>query len=69
VAVIYDDVARQITTGVYCRRALNQLVGVEHFGPGEPERIRRGRFDRNVTVDDGRRCRLEPWGGDGGPMA
>ena len=35
VALIYDDRARPETTGVYCRRALERLVEVEHFRPDE----------------------------------
>jgi hypothetical protein len=58
VAIIFDDEARPDTTGVYCRRALGRLVGVEHFRPGEMSRIPRGRFDLHLNIDDGLRYRL-----------
>src|SRR5258708_4179910 len=40
VAVIFDNTARPGTTGVYCRRALGQLVEVEHFPPPEIHPLR-----------------------------
>jgi GT2 family glycosyltransferase/tetratricopeptide (TPR) repeat protein/2-polyprenyl-3-methyl-5-hydroxy-6-metoxy-1,4-benzoquinol methylase len=53
VALIFDDRARRETTGVYCRRALEKLVDVAHFLPGEHERIPRDSFDLYVNIDDG----------------
>ena len=41
VAIIYDDQARPDTTGVYCRRALEGLVKVEHL---PPEQLLSGRI-------------------------
>jgi hypothetical protein len=58
VAIIYDDEVRPDTTGVYCRRALGQLVQVEHFRPTELSRIPSGRFDLYLNIDDGLRYRL-----------
>jgi hypothetical protein len=45
VAIIFDSAQRPETTGGYCLRALNRLVEVEHFQPGELERVPRARFD------------------------
>jgi hypothetical protein len=53
VAVIFDTKARPETTGVYCRRALGQVVEVEHFLPGELGRIPRHGFDLYLQIDDG----------------
>ena len=54
VAIIYDDTVRPETTGVYCRRALEELVEVRHFQPLEGlERIPREGFDLYLNVDDG----------------
>ncbi|HEV3261711.1 MAG TPA: glycosyltransferase, partial [Gemmataceae bacterium] len=58
VALIFDNKARPETTGVYCRRALGQLVEVEHFLPGELARIPREGFDLYLNVDDGLEYRL-----------
>ena len=60
VAIIYDDQARPDTTGVYCHRALERLVEVEHVPPEEllSGRITPGRFDLYVNIDDGLRYRL-----------
>jgi GT2 family glycosyltransferase/2-polyprenyl-3-methyl-5-hydroxy-6-metoxy-1,4-benzoquinol methylase/tetratricopeptide (TPR) repeat protein len=55
VAIIYDDQVRRETTGVYCRRALGELVEVEHFTPADVGRIDAGRFDLFLNVDDGLR--------------
>ncbi|MDB5336757.1 MAG: wbbL 5, partial [Planctomycetaceae bacterium] len=52
VAIIFDNTARPETTGFYCRRALGQLVEVEHFLPNETNRIPRD-FDLYLNVDDG----------------
>lgn len=59
VAIIYDDRSRPETTGLYCRRALGQLVEVEHFLPTELSRIPKD-FDLYLNVDDGLRYRLPP---------
>ncbi len=53
VAVIFDDQVRPDTTGVYCRRALGQLVEVEHFLPAELARVPREEFDLYLFIDDG----------------
>src|SRR6266478_5323073 len=53
VAVIFDNTLRPDTTGVYCRRALGQLVEVEHFLPTELGRLSRERFDLYLAIDDG----------------
>jgi 2-polyprenyl-3-methyl-5-hydroxy-6-metoxy-1,4-benzoquinol methylase len=55
VAIIFDDTARPETTGVYCRRALESLVAVEHFRPADLERIPRQGFDLYLNIDDGLR--------------
>ncbi len=58
VALIFDDIIRPDTTGIYCRRALAELVDVEHFRPTEMARIPRGIFDLYLNIDDGQRYRL-----------
>ncbi|MFQ5730916.1 MAG: glycosyltransferase [Planctomycetaceae bacterium] len=53
VAAVFDNLARPETTGFYCRRALGELVAVEHFLPSEIGTIPRDDFDLFVNVDDG----------------
>src|SRR4051812_20010710 len=61
VALLYDDTIRPETTGVYCRRALGELVAsgriseVEHFRPADLPRLVQepGRWDLIIAVDDG----------------
>ncbi|MBI3862380.1 MAG: glycosyltransferase [Planctomycetia bacterium] len=53
VAVIFDNTARPDTTGIYCRRALGQLVEVEHFLPTEFARLQKQKFDLYLAIDDG----------------
>ncbi len=53
VAIVFDNTRRPETTGVYCRRALAELVGVEHLLPTQVERIRPGEFDAVIAIDDG----------------
>jgi len=57
VALIFDDGPRPDTAGVYCRRALAELVRVAHFRPRQLEAIPPG-FDLYVNVDEGLRYRL-----------
>lgn len=58
IALIFDNTERPETTGLYCRRALGNLLEVEHFLPSETSRIPRGIFDLFLNVDDGLRYRL-----------
>lgn len=51
VALLFDDQVRPDTTGVYCRRALAQLVEVTHFRPGQE--VPRHGFDLYLRIDDG----------------
>jgi len=60
VALIFDSVQRPETTGVYCLRALRQLVEVTHFQPSELDRILRQGFDIYLNIDDGLRFHLPP---------
>ncbi len=60
VALIFDSVQRPETTGVYCHRALSRLVAVEHFQPGELDRVPRDGFDLYLNIDDGLRYHLPP---------
>src|SRR5258708_4442611 len=60
IAIIYDDQARRETTGVYCRRALGELVEVEHFLPAELGRISCGSFDLFLNIDDSLEYHLPP---------
>lgn len=66
VAVIFDNTGRPETTGLYCRRALGQLVEVEHFRPSELERVPATGFDLYLNVDDGLKY---AWRGDLHPSA
>lgn len=52
VALIFDNLARPETTGVYCRRALGELVEVDHFLPADLPRMPRG-YDLYLRIDDG----------------
>jgi hypothetical protein len=58
VALIFDNVQRPETTGTYCLRALKRLVEVEHFQPGELDRMPRTGFDLYLNIDDGLRYHL-----------
>jgi SAM-dependent methyltransferase len=60
VALIFDDKVRPDTTGVYCRRALEKLVGVQHFQPSDLSRVPRRGFDLYLNIDDGLEYRLPP---------
>jgi 2-polyprenyl-3-methyl-5-hydroxy-6-metoxy-1,4-benzoquinol methylase len=60
VAIVFDDSTRPETTGVYCRRALQGLVAVEHFRPAELDRVPRDGFDLYLNIDDGLRYVLPP---------
>jgi len=59
IAIIFDNRARPETTGLYCRRALGemvhagQLIEVEHFLPDESPHIPANRFDLFLFIDDG----------------
>ena len=60
VAIIFDNRIRPETTGLYCRRALGELVRagqlteIEHFLPDELDTIpAENRFDLFVFMDDG----------------
>ncbi len=59
IAVIFDNRPRPETTGLYCRRALGELVSsgqleeVEHFLPDECDAIPANYFDLFLFVDDG----------------
>ncbi len=53
VAIIFDNTLRRETTGLYCRRALGQLVEVEHLLPTDLGRVEAGRYNAFVYVDDG----------------
>ena len=60
VALIFDSVLRPETAGVYCHRALERLVEVEHFQPHELDRVPRQGFDLYLNIDDGLRYHLPP---------
>jgi len=44
VALIFDTTQRPETAGVYCHRALQKLVAVEHFQPHDMDRVPRQGF-------------------------
>jgi O-antigen biosynthesis protein len=58
VALIFDNTQRPETAGTYCLRALKHLVEVEHFQPGELDRIPREGFDLYLNIDDGLRYQI-----------
>jgi glycosyltransferase involved in cell wall biosynthesis len=58
VAVIFDDRIRPDTTGVYVRRALDELVDVVHFQPDPAEDIPSSGFDLYLSIDDDTEHRL-----------
>jgi glycosyltransferase involved in cell wall biosynthesis len=58
VALIYDDTERPDTTGVYCRRALEQLTRVDHFRRSEIGSIPEKGYDLYLNIDDGLRYRI-----------
>lgn len=58
VAIIFDDRERPDTTGVYCRRALEQLVDTVHFRPDDLPTLPRDGFDLYLNIDEGQRYRL-----------
>jgi FkbM family methyltransferase len=53
IAIIFDDKIRPDTTGVYCQRALSELVEVHHFRPFELGQIPSHGFDLYLRIDDG----------------
>ena len=60
VALIFDSVLRPETAGVYCHRALERLVKVEHFQPHDLDRVPRNGFDLYLNIDDGLHYHLPP---------
>src|SRR5260370_9833031 len=60
VALIFDDTTRPETTGVSCRGALKEIAEVEHFRPGDLERVPRRGFDLYLQIDDGLPYRHPP---------
>ncbi|MCH8303885.1 MAG: glycosyltransferase [Candidatus Marinimicrobia bacterium] len=63
IALLYDDIVRPDTTGVYCRNALEKICNVTHFQPTELDKVPQG-FDLYLFIDDGFRYflpeRLKP---------
>lgn len=53
IAIVFDNTLRPETTGLYCRRALGELVEVEHVLPTELGRVESNRFDAFIYIDDG----------------
>lgn len=58
VALIYDREVCPHTTGVYCQRALEELVECRHFSPEQIDQIPPDGFDLFLNIDDGLRYRL-----------
>src|SRR3989339_245881 len=52
IAIIYDNTSHPMTTGEYCRRALENICTVKHFLPGELDSIKPGEFDLYLNIDD-----------------
>lgn len=53
VAVVFDNLVRRDTTGIYCLRALRRLTAVSHFLPEELTYVARNAFDLFLFIDDG----------------
>ncbi len=60
IAIIFDTTLRPETSGVYCKRALERHVEVQHFQPHELDRIPTAGFDLYLNIDDGLRYHLPP---------
>ncbi len=58
VAIVFDTTLRPETAGVYCQRALERFVEVQHFQPHELDRMPRTGFDLYLNIDDGLRYHL-----------
>ncbi len=52
IAIIYDNTSHPMTTGEYCRRALEKICTVKHLLPGELDSIKPGEFDLYLNIDD-----------------
>ncbi len=63
IALLYDDIVRPDTTGVYCKNALENRCEVTHFQPTDLDNVPSG-FDLYLFIDDGFRYflpeRLKP---------
>jgi GT2 family glycosyltransferase/2-polyprenyl-3-methyl-5-hydroxy-6-metoxy-1,4-benzoquinol methylase/tetratricopeptide (TPR) repeat protein len=53
VALIFDNRNRNETTGFYCRRALGNIVELEHLLPDELASVKPALFDLYLLIDDG----------------
>ena len=58
VAIVFDTTLRPETAGVYCQRALEHFVEVQHLQPHELDRMPRTGFDLYLNIDDGLRYHL-----------
>lgn len=52
IAIIYDNVSHPMTTGEYCRRALEKICKVTHFHPSDVDKIPERAFDLYLNIDD-----------------
>ncbi len=53
IALIFDNLIRRDTTGIYCLRALRQLTHVSHYMPWELGLVPREVFNLFLYIDDG----------------
>ncbi len=60
VAIIFDTTLRPETSGVYCKRALERHVQVQHFQPHELDQVPTTGFELYLNIDDGLRYHLPP---------
>ena len=60
IAIVFDNSLRPETTGLYCRRALEQFVATEHILPKDLDRTTWSDFDLVVRIDDGLDYELPP---------
>lgn len=52
IAIIYDNTSHPMTTGEYCRRALEKMCNVTHFHPRDLDYIQPHAFDLYLNIDD-----------------
>jgi len=52
IAIIYDNTRHPMTTGEYCRRALENICEVVHYLPLQVADIPKGSYDLYLSIDD-----------------
>ena len=60
IGLIFNSTRRQDTTGIYCKRALEQFTQVELIEPYQLDSVPSGRHSLYINIDEGTRYRLPP---------